>query len=153
MNFSFGKYKGKPVAWVVIEDPDYISWFIRQEMKHRKEYGFSIEIIKRFDEIPFSNASCCARYHCQNPVEYLCLYDLEYSGENWVCDYCDPWSLWVRENKLTTVNKYEETIGLRNRAKIIKAFARAKGLPERITEKGLREFFCIELSSCHRPEN
>ncbi|GHH98619.1 exodeoxyribonuclease X C-terminal domain-containing protein [Neobacillus kokaensis] len=57
MDFSFGRYKGKLVSWVVIEDQDYISWLIRQKMNQLQEYDFAIEIIKRFDGIPFSNVS------------------------------------------------------------------------------------------------
>lgn len=45
--FAFGKYKGKTVAWVFKQDPDYIVWCYRTVSRSYWPKGFDEELFNR----------------------------------------------------------------------------------------------------------
>ena len=49
---SFGKYKGKQVAWVLIEDPGYFA-YLEREGANRDELIFAHELLKKLNQKPF----------------------------------------------------------------------------------------------------
>jgi hypothetical protein len=141
MKFSFGKYIGKPIPWVIIEDPDYIDWFLSQNMTSRQEHNFTQEIIRKFDNAPFTTVRCMSGINCTNQVDFLSLYNGRYNGDYWFCQSCGPDSLGALPNKVSTINKYQQTARMNNRKDVIKSFAYAKGIPKIKTEKALKKFF------------
>ena len=46
MDFTFGKHDGKPVAWVLLSQPDYFKWMKRKEMTDKEEYLFALKVLK-----------------------------------------------------------------------------------------------------------
>ncbi len=41
MNMGFGIYKGKPVAWVLLEHSQYFKWMDSTEQTRRPEFIFA----------------------------------------------------------------------------------------------------------------
>ncbi|MDI3091489.1 hypothetical protein QJ133_10145 [Priestia megaterium] len=141
MNFNFGKYKKKPIAWVMIENPTYLNWILNNAFKkYSKEYTFTSNIIKKFDNMPLKNVKCVVS-NCENPVNHLTLYNGIHNGNYWFCTKCDPYSLGAREGTLSSIATFSEITSLRNNKELIKLFANAKGVPKRKTEEALKTFF------------
>jgi hypothetical protein len=143
MNFSFGKYKNKAVAWVVFEDPGYIKWMYSEKMSHKPEYQFALNMISKFDEKPFIHVSCFGEgpEGCNNPVTRLSLYQGIYNGGHWFCDTCSIYALGARSGTLGVLKTYSEASHHRQSEEIIKALSNAKGVPARKTTKALKAYF------------
>lgn len=141
MDMSFGKYKEKAVAWVLLEDPQYFAWMGNNGMSGKREYIFAMQLINIFDNKPFINARCNGRCGGQNPVTKLTLYASTYNGEYWFCDKCDPYSNGANSGKLTGIRTFAQAMAYRDSDLIIKAMASAKGVPQRKTKNALRDFF------------
>lgn len=140
MDMGFGKYKGKAVAWVLLEDPQYFDWMGNNGMSGNPEYIFAMQLINIFDSKPFINARCNGRCGGQNPVTRLTLYAGIYNGAYWFCDECDPYDSGANPGKLTPIRTLSHAIGYRD-SDLIKAMAIAKGVPQRKTKKALKDFF------------
>lgn len=139
MNMSFGKFKDKPVAWVMIEKPQYFAWMKKNRMDNNREYLFMKDLLTKLNAMPFIN-KCWG--NCPNPVTRLSLYDGTYSGEYWFCATCRPTKAGAMDDKLTSISILSESILTHKDAgDIIKAFAKAKGIPSRKTETALKQFF------------
>ena len=89
MEMNFGKYYGKEVAWVVLKDPAYFYWMFTQRMTNKDEYQFAIELISRFDAMPFVNAKCNGTCRGENQVTRFSLYKGRFNLTYWFCDKCD----------------------------------------------------------------
>jgi len=142
MNMSFGRYEGKPVAWVLLEDFQYFTWMDSNGMREYQEIKFAIQLACAFDKLPFKNVICRGTCNGQNPVTRLALYNGMYNGEHWFCDKCDPYRNGAFSGTLTYINKVEEVVGCgKDLQIIIKAMANAKGVPRRKTSRSLKIFF------------
>ena len=136
MDMSFGKYKGKPVAWVLIEHFDYFTWMKDKQMCNYNEFQFFIELLNTLDSLPFK-VTCC---HChKNTVTSLSLYKGNYNGHYWFCDDCDPYSMGAASGNLTMIHQITKAPFIDDM--LIKAFYLAKGGPQRKTKKSLKDFF------------
>ena len=141
MDMSFGKYKGKPVAWVLLEDPEYFAWMKNNGMDGRSEFVFARRLINTFDNMLFKNVKCNGRCSGQNPVTRLTLYAGIYNGAYWFCEECDPYDSGANSGKLTAITTLSQAMGYRDSDLIIKAMSIAKGVPQRKTKKALKDFF------------
>lgn len=141
MNMAFGKYNGKPVAWVLIQDPSYFSWMRSQGMTNRREYKFAVDLVSKLDELPFVNVRCYGSKGCSNDVSRLTLYKGQFNGAYWFCDQCDPYSMGAISGVLSSVRTVASIMQHSQVGDIIKAMFKAKGGPERKTEAALKNFF------------
>lgn len=137
---SFGKYKDKAVAWVLLEDPYYFIW-MGNNMANKAEYMFAMGLIRKFDSKPFIKAKCIGGCKGSNHVTRLSLYNGIYNGNYWFCDKCSPYECGAISGYLTEVRTFSQTLNNRDAAYILKAMANAKGMPERRTKKALKDFF------------
>ena len=140
MNMSFGKYKGKPVAWVMFKDINYFLWMQHKKMQDKQEFGFMLKLLKEFDQMPIINAKCKGECRGQNPVVKLVLYNNTCNGPYWFCDKCDPYFLGATPGKLSEIRCSGGTFSY-CKPDIFKIVANAKGFPKRKTENALKNFF------------
>lgn len=141
MDMSFGKYVGKPVAWVLLEDVQYFFWMVDSGLSEKIEIKFALKLINIFDELPFKNVKCHGKCKGENTVTRLSLYNSQYNYQNWFCDKCDPYNNGSFSGKLTYISKFSHVLYEKDSQTIIKAMASAKGVPQRKTSKALKEFF------------
>ncbi len=144
MEMSFGRYRGKPVAWVMIEDIGYFKWMKSQQMTDKPEYKFLLKLVSKFDSKPFSEERCCGSCKGKNTVTRLSLHSNKYNGLNlWWCDKCDPYESGATKGSLNTISKVSDIVRMRKdeRNILMKLFASAKGVPKTKTKKALGNFF------------
>lgn len=141
MNMTFGKYSGKPVAWVLLQDSSYFSWMRAQGMDKRREYIFALDLVKRLDKMPFVNARCHGSKGCSNEVSQLTLYKGQFNGAYWFCEECDPYNMGAVSGALSSVRTVASILQHSQASDILKAMFKAKGGPERKTEAALKKFF------------
>lgn len=141
MEMTFGKYKDKPVAWVMFEKPDYFIWMRSEGMTDKNEYKFMQQLINKFDSKPFSNQKCNGRCPSKNAPTRFSLYKGRYNMPYWFCDGCDPYSQGALPGRLSTIKSIGEAMLHQDRKHLVKHFANAKGVPTRKTKKALKDFF------------
>ena len=141
MNMTFGKYKDKPVAWVLINDPSYFSWMRSKGMDNWREYIFALDLVRRLDELPFVNTRCHGSKGCSNEVSRLTLYKGQFNGAYWFCEECDPYNMGAVSGALSSVRTAASILQHSQASDILKAMFKAKGGPERKTEAALKKFF------------
>ena len=141
MNMAFGKYKDKPVAWVLIQDPSYFSWMQLKGMDKWREYLFAMELIRKLDELPYVNARCHGSKGCSNEVTQLSLYKGQFNGAYWFCDQCDPYSMGAISGVLSPVRTAASIMNHSHANDIVKEMFKAKGGPDRKTAAALKSFF------------
>lgn len=140
MNMRFGKYRGKPVAWVLIEKPKYFLWMKEKGLDKYPEYSFALSLIEKLDAMPFA-VRCSGAMGCENPVTRLTLYRQQFNGAHWFCDCCDPYKKGATDGYLFSVRKVSEVLCHEQIDDIIMAFYQAKGGLKIKTEAALRSFF------------
>jgi len=141
MEMGFGKYKDKPVAWVLLEDPEYFVWMSSNSMTNKAEYKFAMNLIQVFDSKPFINAVCNGKCKGVNHVTRLSLYNGIYNGNYWFCNECSPYECGAISGNLTEIRTFSQALYNRDSKSIISAMANAKGLVGKRTKKALKEFF------------
>jgi hypothetical protein len=147
-----GRHQGQLIETVIIKSPDYIRW-LSEQLPHpgfQWLYDYIRECIDVFDGKPFV-ATCAGKIgteRCGNPATRFTMYPNSVSLYFW-CDICDPEQLGA-VGKLTEGTCYYEALahvahtcegrraGYRS---IIKSIAKAKGLPKRVEEQQMIEFF------------
>lgn len=138
---SFGKFKGKAVAWVMIEKMDYFRWMDSKGMTDKPEYQFMLKLVNKFDNKPFSEVHCAGSCDRVNEVKVLSLYNSRYNIPYWFCDQCDPYVTGARDNTLSFISSMNSVINHPDKDRLIKLFAQAKGMPKIKTKQALKEFF------------
>ena len=151
MRFGFGKYEGKTVTRVMVDDPLYIGWCLR-----KLRWPDVLDRIKSarrsFDAKPFV-VNCRGHDKCGNKATRITLYASTDGGVNlepyYWCDECDPCSLGASPHKLTVLRTYSELVNWAHvhevsRAgtrKLVRKVTRAKGAPKKLTQGALDELF------------
>lgn len=136
MKLSFGKYQNKDIAWVLIEQPDYLKFMF--QMKNRDaELSFINSLIQKLNSLPFQE-KCCFE-HCSNVASRLSLYNLNSHCIFLFCSDCDPYDLGASDGKLT----YLTSLNVKDLSdsELVKKFYAAKGGPKRKTTTALKTFF------------
>ncbi|WP_459481914.1 exodeoxyribonuclease X C-terminal domain-containing protein [Clostridium saccharoperbutylacetonicum] len=141
MDMKFGKYKDKAVAWVLLEDPNYFHWMQSQGMDSKQEYRFAMNLINKFDQMPYTYARCHGECKGEHQVTKLSLYSGMFNGDYWFCDRCSPYDCGAMAGKLSVVARFSQVLGHSQSKEIIKAMAKAKGVPDRKTKPALKNFF------------
>ncbi len=138
---SFGKYRDKEVAWVLLKDPGYFKWMQQKGMQNKSEYKFMLEILKRINSKSYSKVRCYGTCNGSNTPTRLSLYKGMFNIECWFCDECDPYSQGATPGTLNTISKYDEFIRHSQSELLIKVFCNAKGVPNRRTKNALKQYF------------
>lgn len=142
MEFSFGKYRGKPVATVLFDHPDYFRWMKKEKMTHKKEYVFALDLIKKFNAMPFSHAKCSGKKSCENIPTYMTLYKGSYNDMAfYFCDECDPYSQGAVSGALSQVRTFEKAITVTGYRELLADMLRGKGLVPPRTKAKWKQFF------------
>lgn len=138
---NFGKHKGKQVAWVLVEKPDYFHWMSSKNMTSQVEFSFALNLIKILDTKPFSNVKCYGKCKGKNEVTRLSLYKGRYNMPYWFCSECDPYSHGALPGRLSYISTMSQAFSHTDYKHLVKLFAIAKGIPTRKTEKALKAYF------------
>jgi len=151
MNITFGKHKGKSIGSLVLKEPDYVSWLLSNAdcgaamLAAIKEASRLIAI---YNDKPFQKP--CHGKNCSSQATRCSVYMSAVSTPMWWCDTCNPYRAGASEGQLQSIRTYQDAlvhISLHcNRRKrsyrtLIKKLAKAKGLPDRVTEKQVSGFF------------
>lgn len=151
MLITFGKYKKSSVASVVLKDPDYVRWVLRQENPEgalSKVKNEMKNLIAAFDSMPIMRK--CNGLNCQEKSTLFSTYSGSASSLFFWCDLCNPYQCGANKGKLTTHKTYKEALehidfscnGTKAGYKaIIRGLAIAKGLPKRSGEVQIAAFF------------
>lgn len=150
MKLGFGKHAGKSVEILIIKEPQYITWMLKQaatgpmvlaqEHAQKKIAQFDAKLI-----VEQCNDKACARLATQCVV-----YANNVTSPYWVCDSCNPYDLGAPSGKLQALQSFEESCRyvanfcgnrLSDHRTLILELARAKGLPKRVAGKAAINFF------------
>lgn len=142
MNFTFGKYKDKPVAWVLLSNPDYFKWMKKEGITDKKEYQFALELLQTLEAKPFSGARCSGGCKGANIPTRLSLYQGRNNMDMWFCDSCDPYECGAILGKLSTISRFNEFVNCGSQKNgLIKTYCKAKGVPSKKTSSSLEAYF------------
>lgn len=149
MIVTIGKHKGMPAESVVLKHANYAFWVLGETKATGSLKALRSEFQRLFailDEKPFAR-SCDG---CERAATRASFYRNNPEVAHVWCDDCDPYSTGANNGTLTVV---KDAAGVRwyvlgscgGRASdldvAVRTFARAKGLPTRITESKAAEFF------------
>lgn len=150
MQITFGKYDGKTSQEVVVKHASYTKWVFGQDASGSLG-NLQIELkrlVKTLDKKPYTCR--CSTPNCSRTVIRMTAYaDDDADLYPW-CGICDPHSLGANRGKLTVVNGYQDVLNhvtLRcggtkgGYDRIVKAYARLKGLPSRVGAGSAAAFF------------
>jgi hypothetical protein len=150
MQITFGKCEGKTAQEVVLKQASYVKWVLDQTASGSLgNLQLEMErLIARLDNKPY--ACKCSKAGCTRPVSCLTAYANNDADLYPWCTICDPYTLGANSGKLTTVTSYKEMLShvtIRCGAtkggydRIVKAYARSKGLPARVGAASAAAFF------------
>ena len=149
MQVKFGKYEGKTVEELVLKDPGYILWCLKQQavgpmlalQKHAKA------LIAKLDAKPIQKT--CYGQRCSAPATRASVYG-DNIGPMWWCNRCNPYQAGANNGKLQIICTFNDALqhvdqccgGKKaDQALIFKYLAQAKGMPVRNTAKAREAFF------------
>ena len=150
MKVGFGKHKDKSVGALVLKQPDYIAWVLSEASPSGPLARVKAEaqrLIWVFDSMLILTK--CFSTGCSKVAIRCTVYQGNVYGPMWWCDKCDPYQAGAIGGKLSAIVTYESALHhcqifcSRKDALIdlIKSLAQAKGLPKRVGEKQIDEFF------------
>lgn len=150
MKITFGKHKGKTVERLVLQEPGYINWLLRQEAlgKMSEVQLHAQNLVSMFDMKQIT--ATCSASGCNRPAVLCTVYSGNVHQIQWWCDQCNPCQLGASASKVQIVRTYKDAElhvdGYCRRRKsalqtLVKEIAEAKGLPGRVTEKAADAFF------------
>lgn len=156
MQITFGKNKGKDSRQILIRDPAYVSWCLKEGGSGQLRalvHAFQ-EHIRVFDAKTLTKP-CAGRTlnrKCRATATRATVYVGWASGLGadpyWWCDTCDPHEMGALQGQLREVRAYRDALSIveshgslkADYAKLIGRMAEAKGLG-RLTQKALDDFF------------
>lgn len=151
MRLTFGKYRDVLLQRVILKNPEYVQWMLKQQD------GFgslaaarsqAVHLIRVFDAKDFLQE--CDGRGCDRGAVRCTFYRHNYRLSYWWCDECDPYQTGAVRGKLREVRTYHgvlayvdaECDGRRaDKRAVMKILAEAKGLPGRVTDKAAIAFF------------
>jgi len=150
MQITFGRCEGKTCQEVVLKKASYVKWVLGEKASGAllKLQVDMKKLIARLDNRPY--VSKCSKAGCTRPVSRLTAYANNDADLYSWCAICDPYSLGANSGKLTVVTSYEDVLNhVTHRCeatnggydRLIKAYARSKGLPSRVGAAAAAEFF------------
>lgn len=150
MQITFGKYDGKTSQEVVVKHASYTKWVLDQTASGSLG-NLQTELKRLIANLDNKPYRCkCSTAGCVRPVSRLTAYANNDADLYPWCAICDPYSLGANSGKLTVVNSYKDVlnhVAIRCGAtkggydRIVKAYARFKGLPSRVGATSAAAFF------------
>lgn len=150
MQITFGKFDGKTSQEVLIKHAYYAKWALDQSTTGSLgalQTDLN-RLVAALDQKPYTCK--CSTKGCARPVSRLTAYANNYANLYPWCAICNPYSLGANSGKLTVVNSYQDVLNhvqFRCGAvksgydSIVKAYARSKGLPTRVSAISAAAFF------------
>jgi hypothetical protein len=147
---TFGKHQGKTVSELVFTQPGYISWILDKPDCMGALLGFqksAQSLVAHFNAKPMT--CYCRGQGCIAPASRASVYKGTLDSMYW-CDDCNPYQTGANPGRLFFIRSYRDvlmcvSLNLNGRAsyqvQMIRELARAKGAPERMTEKARSAFF------------
>jgi len=150
MQITFGRCEGKTSQEVVLKKASYVKWVLGEKASGAllKLQVDMKKLIARLDNRPY--VSKCSKAGCTRPVSRLTAYANNDADLYSWCAICDPYSLGANSGKLTVVTSYKDVLnhvmhrcGATNGGydRLIKEYARSKGLPSRVGAAAAAAFF------------
>jgi hypothetical protein len=151
VNIDFGKYAGKPLELLVLKEPGYVAWILKQQSAAGRMKSVQIEakrLIALFNAKPFLK-DCFGQSHGPRKATRCSVYGSSVNAPYWWCSTCNPYESGAAPGKLQSVATYESALrhvdffyGGRGAdyKSLIRALAEAKGLPSRVGEKQAKVF-------------
>jgi hypothetical protein len=145
MRFQSGRFAGKTTEEIFLKFPDWAAWNMSRHPDAKQSREFN-RLQDRFDAKPLK-VDCDGR--CGRRARRCSAYANSPSLKFW-CDNCNSSQGGASTGKLSTVYTFDDVLGhIRYTAdghrdwtrKIVRALARAKGLPKRVGEKAAQTFF------------
>ncbi|KHK54116.1 hypothetical protein PI87_16510 [Ralstonia sp. A12] len=149
MQIAFGKHDGKSSEEVFLRHGSYVKWVLGQANAGsslsllRKDFE---NLITKFDAKP--TLKPC--HHCTEEATLVTAYWNSDSSLYAWCNDCDPYSAGADKGKLYVLHKVQDAfkhVELRCGGKqggydrIVRALARSKGLPVRVSAAAAKQFF------------
>lgn len=153
MEITFGKYAGKSAEFLLLKEPQYISWLRTQTGTYgamRQLQKSLNDLMAKFNNMPYQKSCCGNGIKCSKPVIRFTVYLNNIYTPYWWCDECDPYQTGAMPGKLQSICTYHDALThielycnkrTSDYKTIILNMARAKGLPLRVGEKQAQEFF------------
>lgn len=148
MKVDFGKFHGKTIELLVLKEPDYIDWFLRDIGDKKPHINAEImRLLRRFDQKEFSEK--CMGRRCTAIATKMTAYQSNLTP-HWWCDDCNPYQTGALDGKLSHIKTYKDALqhvwfyckGNKKDAKrLVLNLARGKGLPARVGETAATKFF------------
>jgi len=144
MEITTGKHQGTASQVVVLNNPDYVSWYMQNHATAVLGRAFK-DHIESLDKKPFLKKCHGCNNSATRATSYYNNSDLMF----W-CDDCDPYSMGANLGKLSVINKYADAVSHINSTanghkhfmkEIVRGLAQSKGLPKRVSAKAAKEFF------------
>lgn len=151
MQINFGKHAGKFAEEVLLKHASYFSWVMSQTGANSQMASLQSEIeslIQALDLKSFTGK--CYTDGCKRKVAKLSAYlDNDKDLYKW-CEHCNPYTAGANPGKLTEVRTYADVIHhVQYRCgdtkggydRIVKSYAKTKGLPDRVSTSTAIQFF------------
>ena len=139
MDFTFGKYNGKAIAWVLLEDPAYLKWLCESTSRDN-EIEFVEYLIEQFNQRPLQTK--CRIIDCNSLATHFTLYNSTYTGSYWFCSECDPYHMGALCDTLTIHSLEHLSLSFLSQfPRMIQELYYAKGGQQRKTKSSLKKFF------------
>ena len=151
VDLTFGKNAGTSVEKLVLKDPKYVHWMLKQADAKgglKLAQAHAAKCIKRFDAKPF--VKTCSGQNCHATATRCTVYSNNVSDPYWWCDTCDPYQSGANRGKLQVLKTYAEAYHhvqlycsdrVSDHKDIVLAMAKAKGLPARVGDAQALQFF------------
>src|ERR1035437_4776817 len=112
MTFTFGKHYGESVEFVVLADPSYIGWLLREPYPKRQMRVVKEEVqrlLTLFDAKPFTYK--CSGDDCICPATRVWFSRRRAQAPEWWCEACDPYQTGTPPGKLRMFRTYADALG------------------------------------------
>ena len=150
MQIMFGKYDGRTSQEVVVKHASYAKWVLDGAASGSLG-SLQTELKRLITTIDNKRYTCrCSASGCSRTVSRMTAYLNDDADLYPWCALCDPYGLGANSGKLTVVNGYRDVLNhvtVRCGAtkggydRIVKAYARLKGLPARVSAASAAAFF------------
>jgi hypothetical protein len=149
MQITIGKHAGETTEQVVLKKASYARWVMGQSSATGTLAAVRRDILKLVD-VYDAKAIVKPCHKCAGEATRASAYQNNHVDLYVWCDTCDPYSAGANKGKLTTVKTYRDLLrhvefSCGGTAKgydaIIRSMAKAKGLPARVTQKAIDDFF------------
>ena len=151
MQIKFGKHAGKSSEEVLLKHASYVAWVVSQTGANSQLAALQTdiaELTQTLDMKPFVGK--CHTDGCKRPVAKLSAYlGNDKDLYKW-CEQCDPYTSGANPGKLTQVRTYADVMrhvqfhcgGTKGSYdKLVKSYAKTKGLPDRVSTATAIQFF------------